>query len=64
LGIGLYSYHVREILVCLLFFSVLFLFLILLTFGGVLACYTGKYAVHSWIAWQRSNAKRESWKGD
>jgi hypothetical protein len=46
LGFSLYSYHVRELLVCWLFFSLLFVVLALLILGGVLACYAGKYAAH------------------
>jgi hypothetical protein len=42
---GLYSYHVRELLVCWLFFSPLFVLLALVILG-VLACYAGKYATH------------------
>ena len=45
-GFGLYSYHVRELLVCWLFFSPLFVLLALVILGGVLACYAGKYATH------------------
>jgi hypothetical protein len=46
LGFSLYSYHVRELLVCWLFFSLLFVLLALVILGGVLACYAGKYATH------------------
>jgi hypothetical protein len=45
-GLSLYSYHVRELLVCWLFFSLLFVVVALLILGGVLACYAGKYAAH------------------
>jgi len=44
--VGLYSYHVRELLVCWLFFSPLFVLLAPVILGGVLACYAGKYATH------------------
>ena len=44
LGLSLYSYHVRELLVCWLFFSLLFVVLALLMLGGVLAYYAGKNA--------------------
>lgn len=44
LGFSLYSYHVRELLICWLFFIVLFVLLALLVFGGVLAFHAGKYA--------------------
>jgi hypothetical protein len=43
LGLSLYSYHVRELLFCWLFFSLLFVSLALVIVGGVLACYAGKY---------------------
>jgi hypothetical protein len=45
LGISLCSYHVRELVVCLLFFSLLFISLALVTFGGILAFHAGKYAL-------------------
>jgi hypothetical protein len=48
LGYSLYSYHVRELLICWLFFIVLFVLLALLVFGGVLACSAGKYA-SQWV---------------
>jgi hypothetical protein len=47
-GFGLYSDHVWELLVCWLFFSLLFVVLALLMLGGVLACYAGKCATH-WV---------------
>jgi hypothetical protein len=46
LGLGLCSYHVRELLACWLFFSLLFVSLALVILGGVLACYAGKYFIH------------------
>ena len=46
LVVSLYSYHVRELLVCWLFFSLLFVALALVILGGALACYAGKYAIH------------------
>src|ERR1700694_1790120 len=46
LVISLYSYHVRELLACWLFFSLLFVLLALVILGGVLACYAGKYFIH------------------
>jgi hypothetical protein len=52
LGLSLYSYHVRELLVCWLFFSLLFVVLALVILGGILACYAGKYATH----WARTAA--------
>jgi hypothetical protein len=42
LGLSLYSYHVRELLVCWLFFTLLFVCLALLLLGGVLAVYAGE----------------------
>jgi hypothetical protein len=45
LGLGLYSYHARELLVCWLFFLLLFVPLALVILGGVLACYAGKYVL-------------------
>jgi hypothetical protein len=52
LGLSLYSYHVRELLVCWLFFSLLFASLALVVLGGVLACYAGKYVT----VWARTAA--------
>jgi hypothetical protein len=52
LGLSLYSYHVRELLVCWLFFSLLFVVLALLILGGVLAWYAGTCAAH----WARTTA--------
>ena len=48
LGLGLFSYHVRELMVCWLFFSLLFVLLVLLIFGGVLACSVGKCVI-DWV---------------
>jgi hypothetical protein len=52
LGLSLYSYQVRELLVCWLFFSLLFVLLALLILGGVFACSVGKYVTH----WARTTA--------
>ncbi len=49
LGLSLYSYHVRELLVCWLFFSLLFVSLAVVILGGVLASYAGKYVIH-WVS--------------
>lgn len=49
LGFSLYSYHVRELLVCWLFFSALFVSLGVVMAGGVLAGYAGKY-VFDWTS--------------
>lgn len=46
LGFGLYSYHVRELLVCWLFFGGLFVSVALIVGGGVIAVYAGNYALH------------------
>jgi hypothetical protein len=46
LGLSLNSYRVRELLVCWLFFSLLFVLLALLILAGVFACYAGKYVIH------------------
>ena len=43
LGLSLYSYHARELLVCWLFFSVLLVCLALVVLSGVLAVYAGEY---------------------
>jgi hypothetical protein len=50
LGLSLYSYRVRELVVCWLFFIVLFVVLALLVLGAVLAWYAGKWATD----WARS----------
>jgi hypothetical protein len=42
LGLSLYSYHVRELLVCWLFFSLLFVCVALLILSGVLAVQAGE----------------------
>jgi hypothetical protein len=46
LGLSLYSYRVRELVACWLFFILLFVVLALLILGGVLAWYVGIYAAH------------------
>lgn len=52
LGLSLYSYRVRELVACWLFFIILFVVLALLILGVVLAWYAGTYAVH----WARTRA--------
>jgi len=52
LGFSLYSYRVRELLVCWLFFSLLFVLLALLILGGVLACHAGECVA----VWMRTTA--------
>jgi hypothetical protein len=44
LGFSLYSYRVRELLACWLFFMILFVVLGLLVLGAVLAWYAWKWA--------------------
>jgi hypothetical protein len=46
LGVSLYSYHVRELLACWLFFCFLFALLALVISAAVLIGYAGKYAIH------------------
>ncbi len=48
IGLGLFSYHVRELLICWLFFSAPFLLLALLLLGGMVACDAGQYFV-CWV---------------
>jgi hypothetical protein len=45
LGLSLYSYRVQELVVCWLFFIILFVVLALLVLGAVLAWYAGKWAI-------------------
>ena len=45
LGLGLYSYHMRELMVCWFFFSLLFVLLALLILVGALACYAGRCVI-------------------
>jgi hypothetical protein len=49
-GLSLSSYHVRELLVCWLFFSLLFACVALLLLSGVLAVQAGEYLA----VWARS----------
>jgi hypothetical protein len=46
LGLSLYSYRVRELVVCWLFFIIFFVVLALLVLGAVLAWYAWIYASH------------------
>lgn len=46
LGLSLYSYHVQEVLVCWLFFSLAFASLALLILGGVVVLSAGNYIIH------------------
>ena len=43
LGLGLYSYRVRELLTCWAAFTLLFVCLTLVVLGAVLAVYAGEY---------------------
>jgi hypothetical protein len=45
LGLGLYSYQVRELLICWLFFGLLFVSLAIVIIVGVLAAYAGEYVI-------------------
>jgi hypothetical protein len=45
-GLSLYSYRVRELAACLLFFTLFFAVLARLILGGVLAYYAAIYASH------------------
>jgi hypothetical protein len=45
-GFSLYSYHVRELLACWIFFGLLFVIVALMVFGGVLAWHIAKSASH------------------
>jgi len=47
--VSLYSYYVRELLVCWLFFTAVFAALAFLVLTGTLACYAGKYAIQ-WVS--------------
>jgi hypothetical protein len=46
IGVSLFFYQVRELLICWLFFSVPFVLLALLLFAGVVAYNAGQYFVH------------------
>lgn len=46
LGVSLFSYRVREFLICWLFFTLLFVGLALVILAVGLVCYAGKYAFH------------------
>jgi hypothetical protein len=53
LGLSVYSYHVRELLVCWLYFSVLFVCMMLVILIGELGVYAGKCVA----VWARSAAE-------
>jgi hypothetical protein len=53
LGLSLCSYHLRELLVCWLFFSVLFVCMMLLILIGELGVYAGECVA----VWARSAAE-------
>ena len=46
LALGLCFYHVREVLVCWLIFSLLFFGVTLLILGGILVCHACNMATH------------------
>jgi hypothetical protein len=46
LGLSLYSYRVRELFACWLFFFLMFVVLALVFLGGVLAWYAGQSRTH------------------
>jgi hypothetical protein len=46
LGFNLSSYHLQELLVCWLCFSMAFVSLALAILAIALACYAGKYLIH------------------
>jgi hypothetical protein len=46
LGLSMYSYRVRELAACWLFFILLFVVFALLILGGALAWYAGTSVVH------------------
>jgi hypothetical protein len=45
-GLNLSSYHLQELLVCWLCFSIAFVSLALAILAFALACYAGKYLIH------------------
>lgn len=53
LGLSLYSYRVRELLICWLFFCLLFVLLALLTLTGVAVSHAGKYI----LDWTNAGAR-------
>jgi hypothetical protein len=53
LGLSMYSYRVRELLICWLFFCLLFVLLVLLTLVGVVVSYAGKYV----LDWTNAGAR-------
>jgi hypothetical protein len=53
LGLSIYSYRVRELLICWLFFCLLFVLLVLLTLGGALVAHASKYV----LDWTNAGAR-------
>ena len=45
LGLSLHLYHLQEVLICWLFFSLVFVSLALLILAGALACYSGECVI-------------------
>ena len=56
-GLNLSSYHLQELLVCWLCFSMAFVSLALAILAFVLACYAGKYLIHCASAAVRAIAR-------
>jgi hypothetical protein len=46
LGLSLFSYHVRELMVCWILFGLVFVSLVLVILAGVLAWHTARTATH------------------
>jgi hypothetical protein len=53
LGLTMYSYRIRELLVCWLFFCLLFVLLVLLTLAGAVVSYAGKHV----LDWTNAGAR-------
>ena len=53
LGLTMYSYRIRELLICWLFFCLLFALLVLLTLAGVVVSHAGKYV----LDWTNAGAR-------
>lgn len=53
LGLSMYSYRIRELLICWLFFCLLFALLVLLTLAGVVVSHAGKYV----LDWTNAGAR-------
>jgi hypothetical protein len=53
LGLTMYFYRMRELLICWLFFCLLFVLLVLLTLAGVVVSHAGKYV----LDWTNAGAR-------